>query len=233
MSVDRVTPRPLVETLHLGSVRLPDSHPRAAAGTCTIDGFLIHHPDGPVLVNTGVAEDHPVINEMYEPTAVSIIDAVNAVGVDERDLVAIVNTHLHFDHCGQNRLLPEIPVYVQSAELVAAAEPRYTVPEWADIETARQRVVDGDMEIAPGLRLVATPGHTPGHQSVVIDAGDERALIVGQCCYTCGEYEAVAPFVGDMHDEAMLDLGTASLERLRSLQPDQAYFSHDRTVFTA
>lgn len=223
----------VVDTLHLGTVQLPDGHPRAAEGTCTVDGFLIRHPDGPVLVDTGVADDHEVINALYRPVSVPIIDALHAVDVDERDLVAIINTHLHFDHCGQNRRLPDVPVFVQSAEVVAATAPRYTIPEWAHIERSRQRVVDGDAEIAPGLRLVATPGHTPGHQSVIVDHGDARSVIVGQCCYSCVEFEAGLPLVADMHHASMLADGIASLERLRSLQPDRAYFSHDRNAFVS
>lgn len=232
MTVTRPSIR--VETLHLGTVQLPDQHPRSAEGTCTIDGFLIHHPDGPILVDTGVADDHELINQIYQPASVPIVEALNTAGVDERSLVAIVNTHLHFDHCGQNRFLPKTPVYVQAAELAAASQPKFTISEWAHIEDHRLRVVDGDHELADGVRLIATPGHTPGHQSICIDsAPDDRSIIVGQCCYTCAEFESATLLPGDMHDPSMFDVGMKSLGRLRALEPRRAFFSHDRTQLTS
>ncbi len=108
--------RTSVTVLPLGVVRLPDWHPRAADGSYVIQGYAIEHPDGVILFDTGVADDHPVINEVYEPTMVPIVDALGAVGIDERDVTAIVDSHLHFDHCGQNRSLPSVPVYVQQSE---------------------------------------------------------------------------------------------------------------------
>ncbi len=222
-----------IRTLILGSVQLPAFHPRAAEGSCVIQGFVVTHPDGAVVVDTGVATDHDLLNEMYRPTATPLVDALNSVGVDERDVVAIVNTHLHFDHCGQNRMLPSVPVYVQAAELEAARLPMFTIPEWAEIADERRRVIDGDAEIAPGVSVVATPGHTPGHQSVVVRNDDRVEVIVGQCCYTCGEFTDGTVLPEDMHDTSLLARGMASLDRLRRLNPAAAYFSHDTTVFIA
>ncbi len=221
-----------IRTMNLGSVDLPASHPRAADGDCVIQGFVICHPDGAIVVDTGVADDHELINELYRPAATPLTEALNAVGVDERDVAAIVNTHLHFDHCGQNRALPNVPVYVQAAELDAAQQPMFTVPEWAEIADDRRRVLDGDTEIAPGVSVLATPGHTPGHQSIVVDDGERVEVIVGQCCYTCGEFADGTIVAGDMHDVALIAQGHASLERLRRLRPAAAYFSHDTAVFT-
>ncbi len=219
-----------VERLRLGTVQLPDWHPRAAEATCTIDGFVIRHPDGPILVDTGVGDDNEILNEIYQPTVVPVVEALNAVGIDERDLAAVVNTHLHFDHCGQNRAFPTVPVYVQAAELAAIKLPGFTIAEWASVPTDQVRIVDGDADLAEGVRLVATPGHTPGHQSVVVDGdGTGPTIIVGQCCYTCAEFESGTLLDADMHDESYLDVGAESLNRLRSLRPSAAFFSHDRT----
>lgn len=229
MSRIRATPR--VEPLDLGLVQLPDSHPRSGDGTCLIQGFLIHHPDGFILVDTGVGSGHELINELYDPTVHPVIDVLNTAGVDERDVVAIVNTHLHFDHCGQNAALPNAAVYVQEAELEASRIPAYTVPEWAHIDQARQRILSGDETIAAGVKVLSTPGHTPGHQSVLVGtSGEAQKLIVGQCCYSCGEFEAGTIESTDMHDPTFLDVGFASLDRLRRLAPAEAYFSHDPVI---
>jgi len=222
-----------IDVLSLGTVKLPPDHPRAGERDCPVQAFLVRHPDGPFLVDSGVADDHELINDLYRPTVVPVVDALNGAGIDERDLVGIVNTHLHFDHCGQNRSLSSVPVHVQAAELEASTEPLFTIPEWAHIHAKRRRVVHGDEEIATGVHLVLTPGHTPGHQSVLIEAADgERRLIVGQCCYSCGEFRTGDVLAADMHDESFIRAGAESLERLRALGPSRAHFSHDRTVFT-
>lgn len=222
-----------IHTMTLGAVELPGFHPRAASGVCIVQGFVIAHPDGPIVVDTGVADDHDLINELYRPTTTPLIAALNDLGIDERDVAAIINTHLHFDHCGQNRALPNVPVFVQAAEVEAARLPMFTVPEWAEIAGDRRRVVDGDAEVAPGVSVVATPGHTPGHQSVVVGSGDRVEVIVGQCCYSCVEFIDGTVLPADMHDASLLGEGLASLERLRRLAPIAGYFSHDTEVFTA
>lgn len=226
---------PLMElaVLDLGRVTLPDWHPLAATdGFAIIRGFAIGHPDGVFLFDTGVADDHELLNEMYQPTVVPIVNAVNDAGFDERDIVGIVNSHLHFDHCGQNRFLPGVPVFAQRPEMEAVEIPRYTIPEWARIDDDRRRLLDGDEEIAAGIHVLSTPGHTPGHQSVMIDDGaDGRTLLVGQACYTCAQFSAGEVLDNNVHDDSWMPTALESLERLRSLHAQTAHFSHDATVY--
>jgi N-acyl homoserine lactone hydrolase len=219
-----------VEVLELGTVDLPDSHPRASDAVALVRSFLIRHPDGLILFDTGCGDDHPLINELYSPNVTSVVVALNDIGVDERDITAIVNSHLHFDHCGQNRLFAKTPVWVQRAELDAARQPNFTVPEWAELSTDRQRMLDGDETIASGVTILATPGHTPGHQSLLIESGGGRELIVGQACYTCADFAAGEVAIEDMHDESWLRTGRESLARLRAIGFDVARFSHDVAV---
>jgi glyoxylase-like metal-dependent hydrolase (beta-lactamase superfamily II) len=75
----------------------------------------------------GSHDEHPFINEVYRPEVTPLVAALNGAGIDERDVLAIVNTHLHFDHCGQNSQLPA-PIWVQAAEVAAAQAPMFTVP---------------------------------------------------------------------------------------------------------
>ncbi len=224
----------MIIPLRLGHVVLPPSHPRAAAGRCLVMGYAIDHPDGVIVVDTGCRAGHRLIDDLYQPTVVDLIDALWAVGIDERSVVAIVNTHLHFDHCGQNHRLPSIPVWTTEAEVATvAADPTFTVREWADIDTARLRLASDNEELASGVRLLATPGHTPGHQSVVVTGFDERPdVVVGQACYSCAELAGHEPVdVADLHHPDLGDLARASLLRLRALRPSSAYLSHDSRVY--
>ena len=219
---------PRIDRLELAELALPEWHPRAADGSCAVLGYVVHHPDGPVLFDTGVGHGNELIDDLYHPTVHDLVDRLAEVGVDERDVVAIVCSHLHFDHCGQNAALAA-PVHVQAAERVVAAEPGFTIPEWATLPDERWRVVDGDTELADGLRLVATPGHTPGHQSVVVAGGADVVVLGGQCTYTAAEFASGTVAEADVHEPSWHPTALDSLHRLRALRPTRALFSHDRT----
>jgi Metallo-beta-lactamase superfamily len=91
-----------------------------------------------------------------------------------RDIACVSNTHLHFDHCGGNRLFPGVPIHVQARELADARSlDDYTIREWVDFAGATYVEHEGEVELVPGIRLLPARGHTEGHQVVVVetDAG--------------------------------------------------------------
>jgi N-acyl homoserine lactone hydrolase len=218
-----------VHRVPLGSVHLPAWHPRAHEGACPVFGYAIDHPDGVILFDTGVGTGNAFIDEVYRPDTVPIVAALARLGIDERDVVAIVNSHLHFDHCGQNDEFHarRVPIHVQAAEMEAARSPGYTVPEWAAIPDGSIRLVHGDERIADGVRIVATPGHTPGHQSVEVDTPAGPVIVAGQCAYKITELVECRVAPDNMHDETLLDAGQESLERLLSLRPRRIVVAHD------
>ena len=218
---------PRIDRLDLAELELPSWHPRSADGVCPVLGYVVHHPDGPVVVDVGVGRGSDLIEELYRPTVHDLGARLAEVGVDERDVVAVVCSHLHFDHCGQLAAL-SAPVHVQAAERAVATQPGYTVPEWLALPEERWRVADGDAQLADGLRVVATPGHTPGHQSVVVAAGDDVVVLGGQCAYTAAEFAAGRVDPGDVHDPSWHDAAVESLRRLRALRPGRVLFAHDR-----
>ena len=141
-----------------------------------LSGFsdTIEHPDGLVLVDTGMIDTTPAIEEDGEEWHSHPLpdELVGRVAV-------VVNTHLHFDHCGGNRLFPGIPIHVQRRELAdARTEDNYTVREWVDFPGAAYVEHDGKAEILPGVTLLPAPGHTAGHQIVVVET-DEGAVVLG------------------------------------------------------
>ncbi len=223
----------MIFPLPLGHVALPANHPRAAEVTCQILAHVIEHPDGVILVDTGCGTGNEVIDALYQPQVIDIVDALANVGIDERSVTAIVNTHLHFDHCGQNHRFPDVPIWTTAEELsTAATVEHYTVPQWAEISEPRLRIAADGEEIANGVRLLATPGHTPGHQSVVVTGFDERPeVIVGQVCYDCTEFAEFKVADGDLHDTTWKAQAASSLLRLRSLRPSSAYLSHDARIY--
>ncbi len=217
---------PPIDIVPMGRVtRVPDWLGGGFSDTFDVRSFVIHHPGGPIVVDAGIGRGDALIDELYEPQTVDIGDALAACGVALEDIQALVLTHLHFDHCGQAGRI-SAPTFVQRAELEAARAPHYTVPEW--IPDGDVRPVDGDFVIAAGVEVIATPGHTPGHQSVVVEADGGRAVIVGQACYRAHDFAAPEP-VPDC-DEDSMHVARSSIERLRALAPAEFFFSHDNQV---
>lgn len=219
---------PRVDRLILAVVtRVPDWHPEHGHfEPFPVHAWLVHHPAGPILVDTGVGPDNRLINEWYEPEVTPLVEALGAVGVAPDGLQGLILSHLHFDHCGQQGLI-EAPVYVQAAEVEAAEAPHYSVPEWSRIPSSRLRALYGDSEVVDGVRLLSTPGHTAGHQSVVIEGGGERLVLAAQCALRATELMTGDPDPSNLPDPSSTDVARRSLDRIRSLGPCRIELSHD------
>ena len=103
---------------------------------------VIDHPDARVLVDTGLTQLHPAVADM-DPrlTPLSAQADFDLAGID-----LVVNTHLHFDHCGGNHLFSGKPIYVQRQELDdARSQDDYTIREWVDFPGATYAEHEGDL----------------------------------------------------------------------------------------
>lgn len=218
----------MISPVLLSEVLLPPSHPRAGA-TCLVFGYVIHHPQGPVLVDTGVGRGHADIDAMFAPVHYSIDDALAAVGVLPADVAMIINSHLHFDHCGNNRQFPGIPLVVQRTEYDDARQPGYSIPEWIDFPGAEWMPVVGETEVLPGVKVIPTPGHTRGHQSVLVSRSDGVDVVAGQAVYDGEELDAEASI--EPLNEAEANQTSASARRIKAVGPDRVFFSHDSLVW--
>lgn len=145
----------------------------------------VDHPDGLVLVDTGMIDSTPELDAEWSPTPGRLPDElVGRVSI-------VVNTHLHFDHCGGNRLFAGLPIHVQRRELSdARTEEDYTIPQWVDFPGATYVEHDGEAEILPGVRLVPAPGHTAGHQVVVVETVEGPVVLGGDVGYSFQELES-------------------------------------------
>ena len=222
---------PPVERLELASVRLPESHPAdSRGGPVPVYGYLIRHPDGPIVVDTGVGHGNDFIDEAYRPERVGLAEALNAFEVELAEVVAVVNSHLHFDHCGQNGQLygGHARFYVQSAEVASVAnDPFYTVSEWALGPRDTRIELDGDEVIAEGVSVLATPGHTLGHQSVVIEAEGHRVVIGAQVVWRADEFDDEVASAANVDPVEELQMAAVeSIRRLKALAPLVVHFSH-------
>jgi N-acyl homoserine lactone hydrolase len=189
-------------------------------------GYLIEHPDGLLLVDTGMGS-HPEVDAHYRPRRVPLPAALGAAFDDVR---YVVNCHLHFDHCGGNPLLPGRPVFTQRVELNAARSTEdYTMPELIDAPGITYTELDGETEVLPGVLIVPTPGHTDGHQSVVVRRKDGTVVVAGQ------SHDNATAYSADVlaHRAGIEEISVPPwIERLQRLDPARVVFAHDHAVWT-
>jgi glyoxylase-like metal-dependent hydrolase (beta-lactamase superfamily II) len=228
-----------VRPVRLAQVELPDFHPEAP-GFDTIYGFVVREGANCLLVDTGVGTGNTLIERLYKPHRMEISVALAEAGVSPGQITAIVNSHLHFDHCGNNRLFPAVPIFVQKPELDAARRPHYTVAEWVEFPGANYVPVQGRHPISAHLELFPTPGHTPGHQSLLVRWGSHLEIIVAQAAYTAAEFESFRDLEpSDPTLQAYIQSNATwssesyadSIAALWRLEPQRAFFSHDPVIW--
>jgi N-acyl homoserine lactone hydrolase len=115
----------------------------------------------------------------------AIVPRLAALGVTPDDVAIVVNSHLHFDHAGNNGAFPHATFVVQAEHLAfAKGKPNFPGVYW-DIAELRYLPVSGRTRVAGGVEVVPTPGHAPGHQSLVIDLGETgRVVLTGDAAFT-------------------------------------------------
>ncbi len=151
-----------------------------------------------ILVDTGM-EEFMVPTGAAEDTGLKIMEfeeALATVNLEPEDVDIVIQTHLHNDHCENTYKCTNAKVYVQQAELDFFKSPhpldhRYYSDLLDDSEVI---IVDGDAEIVPGIRVLFTPGHTPGGQSVAVATHEGTAVITGFCC-NAENFPSVGPAV--------------------------------------
>ena len=199
--------------------------------------------EGPstIVVDTSVAVDgtpNEFVGEQFERSREQMPkNALAAAGVDPRDVEFVILTHLHWDHAGNCDLFPDARIIIQEEEMRYAIAPGrffrrgYLSPEsgWPvppylvrNVQTVR-----GEYEVAPGVKVVPAPGHTPGSQAVMVDTVDGVYCIAG---------DAVMVFANLLDDtppgyHVDVDQSLHSIDSLRR-RAKHILPSHDYLVFT-
>jgi N-acyl homoserine lactone hydrolase len=172
-----------LQRLHLASLTGP------GGDVWPVHGFVVTHPGGAALVDTGVGGPAKLLTD-WRVVNRTAAQALADIGMSPADISVVINTHLHFDHCGQNAVFPHAAFYVQRTELARCEREAPELYSWFDFMNARFELLDGDTEVLPGVSVITTPGHTSGHQSVVVQSDDGADLLVGDAAYTPRQYAA-------------------------------------------
>jgi N-acyl homoserine lactone hydrolase len=199
--------------------------------------YLIETTDGPILIDTGMPEscihdpegffrgtedEGLIVPQMQEQDLITNVLA--RCGYAPRDLVCVISTHLHFDHAGGNLLFPHTDVVLQKAEYEAALKQDNYFDVCKD-PTLSYHLVEGDREFLPGVHLIFTPGHTPGHQSVLVHTPNDTIILAIDAAYHRPNYEDGVPFA--VRDAEQARESIAKLKRLAKETSAKVFFGHD------
>jgi glyoxylase-like metal-dependent hydrolase (beta-lactamase superfamily II) len=240
-----VVPKPLWEK------RIPaDERNRIQLGMRCL---LIEHPSGLVLVDTGAGnKENDKFKDIYglenegADGGTLLEDGLKEIGVLPADIAIVINTHLHFDHAGGNTRnradgsleisFPNATYIVRRGEYDYAMNSNertaasYFERNWIPVEAADKiEWVSREKEIVKGIRVIPTPGHTPFHQSVLIESAGERAFFLGDLVPTHAHLPL--PWIMGYDVEPLVTLETK--RRILKQAMDENWlviFEHDASV---
>lgn len=189
----------LVKSIQVGSINLDRSamtHYKGKGEWIKVPIWCAGATDGvhKVLVDTGIRDlmeykkaEPGVEQEEDQDTAAAVR---KIMGWEPEEVDIVINTHLHCDHCGSNSKFKNAKIYVQKKEWEAAFNPIVPEAPFYDqlcydktaVNYFQWQFLDGDSDILPGLKVITTPGHTRGHQSVLFQCENGVLCVSGDIC---------------------------------------------------
>ena len=220
-----------------GDYTAPPGH-RLAGQRVLVVAYLIRHPDAVVLLDTGFPFDSPYTvtdGEVELPTYPRSLESeLAALDTSLAEVDVVVNCHLHIDHAGGNFRVPAgTPIYVQEMEYAANVdETEELVRDALALDRQAYRRIEGETEILPGITALPTPGHTAGHQSLIVETAAGLFLLGGQSMPSASDF-ALAMYTRRLEREGNEPVPDypAWLPRIAELNPVRAMFAHDLAVW--
>ena len=170
-----------------------------------LNSFLIKKSDLLILIETGIGSDldEKIFKYYSVEREPGLVGALQELGFQAEDIDIVINTHLHFDHCGGNTYKNEegnfVPTFSKARYIIQRKEweyalapterdrPSYITQYFLPLEKAGQlQLVDGDTEITEGVDTVLIPGHTSSHQCVKVQSAGRTFFFLGDLVPTTG-----------------------------------------------
>jgi N-acyl homoserine lactone hydrolase len=202
-----------------------------------ISCWLVRTTDAWVLFDTGVSPRAVPGLRRTDPLARFededlLVHRLDALGLEPADVALVVLSHLHFDHAGGADLFPGAELVAQRDEYACAHHPppffaSFYYRKNFDLPGYRWRLLDGDAELLPGVTALRSDGHTPGHQSLLVELPESGPVILaGDCCYWQEHLDREMP-PGVVWDPSRAMHSIKRLKTLARLTGGRVFPSHD------
>jgi len=158
-----------------------------------LNSVLIRTGDKNILIETGIGNKLPERMVRIYGQPAELLDSLHAVGLSPDDIDIVINSHLHFDHCGWNTVrnnggvvptFPKAKYYVQEGEWKHAHENlRDGVSYFTEnydplVESGQMQLLRGNQQITPGVSVEIFPGHTRDMQAIIVNSGGKTACYI-------------------------------------------------------
>ena len=180
-----------------------------------LNSILIRTGSKNILIETGIGNKMPdKMVQIYGQPA-KLLDNLHAIGVAPEDIDIVIDTHLHFDHCGWNTVrkgdrfvatFPKAKYYVQRGEWEHARlqlerdAVSYMSPNYDPlVESGQMELLDGDRELLPGISVKLFPGHTANMQAVIIESGERTACYISDLIPTSAHLDITWVMAFDLY----------------------------------
>ena len=220
--------------------------------------ILIEHAEGRFMIDTGYDYDHVMkvlaFEKPQQTKDQTMLGSLKLLGLEPKDIDVIFNTHFHFDHCGGNKYFPDARKVCHKLEVPQACNPEvFERLGYSDLSfsaeaaeargmtdqllpgTTRENTtfegVEGDFELAKGVHMIFTPGHTIGHYSCLVElANSKPMMLVLDAAYTKRNLDTLCQASFHLDPAA----GVRSMLRIREVAEKHdadLFFSHDMERF--
>lgn len=205
--------------------------------------YLIQEGEKKILVDTGIGDLNHITkvrlkrgDKFYLSEVASITDKLAEMDISPEDIDIVINTHLHWDHCGGNKYFPNAQFYIPEADVALALASPYWAPHFfSDMKTCvtdisnRSVYVNGNIKVTEHIRIIHLGGHSPGSQGVLIDTEDLGTVALPGdvvCKYENLENDWIGP-AGNIWNI------TEAIDAVRLLREcsDEIIPSHDWRIF--
>jgi len=168
----------------------PDENNRVPSG---LNSVLIRTGDKNILIETGIGNKLPQKMAQIYGMPAKLLDSLHAVGLGPEDIDVVINSHLHFDHCGWNTIrengsvkptFPNAKYYAQEGEWQHAHEDqRDSVSFFTEnydplVQSGQMQLLRGSAEILPGISVEVYPGHTRDMQGIYLRSAGKTACYI-------------------------------------------------------
>jgi N-acyl homoserine lactone hydrolase len=194
-----------------------------------------------ILIDTGISPVHMEdsqysvrgrpISQIAEPRLDPeqwLPNQIKGLGLRLDDITGVLNTHLHWDHAGNNTLFEGVAIYVQRAHFEYAVNADHLYPENWNKPQLTYELLDGDDEVVPGIEVIVAEGHVPGFQAVLVDLVESRPILFAGDAINCENNLRFNTFSDQYNHNAKA--AKRSANRLREIASDRnalMIFGHD------